>query len=182
MAEVSNRTKRLVGEITVLLTLTYVWGVRSPTVSTTSVKAGVLKQVVKADPDNVDVYRFLAEFYIKTGRNQEAADALRQVVRIQPYDARAWMILGDIQAECGHNDDALAAYRKAAELRLDNPQAHYQLGQAYLKIGEEDLALEEHKKLKKLDEQLANDLFDRIQGQPQGPRRSTGHLEPSGPE
>ena len=182
MAEVSNRTKRLVGEIAVLICLTYVWGVRSPTVSTTSVKAGVLKQVVKADPDNVDVYRFLAEFYIKTGRNQEAVDALRQVVRIQPYDARAWMILGDIQAECGHNEDALASYRKVAELRLGNPQAHYQLGQAYVKIGEEDLASEEHKKLKKLDEQLANDLFDRIQGQPQRPRRSTGHLKPSGPE
>ena len=132
MAEVSNQTKRLVGEIAVLICLTYVWGVRSPTVNTTSVKAGVLKQVVKADPDNVDVYRFLAEFYIKTGRNQEAADALKQVVRIQPYDARAWMILGDVQAECGHNEDALAAYRKTASLRLDNPQAHYQLGEAYL--------------------------------------------------
>jgi len=171
MAEVSNRTKRLVGEVAVLLTLTYVWGVRSPTVNTTSVKAGVLKQVVKADPDNVDVYRFLAEFYIKTGRNQEAADALKQVVRIQPYDARTWMILGDIQAECGHNEDALAAYRKTASLRLDNPQAHYQLGEAYLKIGEGDLALQEHKKLRELDERLANDLFDRIQSKPQGPKQ-----------
>ena len=56
MAEVSNQTKRLVGEIAVLLCLTYVWGVRSPTVNTSSVKAGVLKQVVKADPDNADVY------------------------------------------------------------------------------------------------------------------------------
>ncbi len=171
MAEVSNQTKRIVGEIAVLVCLTYVWGVRSPTVNSASVKAGVLKQVVKADPDNVDVYRFLAEFYIRTGRNQEAADALRQVVRIQPYDVRTWMILGDIQAECGHNEDALAAYRKVAELRLDNPQAHYQLGEAFLKIGEEDLALGEHRKLKKLDEQLANDLLDRIQSQPQRPKQ-----------
>ena len=63
MAEVSGRTKRIVGEIGVLIFLTYIWGVRSLAVDTSSVKAGILKQVVKVDRDNVQAYRFLAEFY-----------------------------------------------------------------------------------------------------------------------
>jgi len=162
MAEVSNRTKRLVGEIAVALCLACIWGVSSPMVSTSTVKAGVLRQFVKADRDNLDAYRFLAEFYIKAGRHEEAAHALKQVVRLRPNDADAWMMLGDIQSACGHHEDAMAAYQQVANLHVDNAQAHFQLGDAYLKVGERDLALEEHEKLKPLDKQLASDLLDRI--------------------
>ena len=162
MAEISKQTKRIVCEIAVLIFQEYNWGVNSPAVSSNRVKAGVLKQVVKAEPDNIDAYRFLADYYIESGRKQEAAHALRQIVRIKPNDAHAWMMLGDICSDCGRHDDAMAAYRHVANLQIDNPQAHYQLGEAYLKIGEKDLALEEHKKLKSLDKQLANDLLDHI--------------------
>ena len=169
MAEVSNQTKRIVGEIAVLICLTYIWGVSSPNVSANSVKAGILKQIVKADTDNVDAYRFLTDYYIKSGRNQEAADVLKQVVRIEPNDTDAWMMLGDIHSDCGRHEDAMAAYRQVANLQADNAPAHYQLGEAYLQMGDKDLALEEHQKLKRLDEQLANDLLDRIHGQPRKP-------------
>jgi cytochrome c-type biogenesis protein CcmH/NrfG len=171
MANVSKQTKRLVGEVAVLVCLMYVWGVSSPASRINSVKASVLKQVVKADPDNVDAYRFLAGYYIESGRYQDAADAQRQVVRMEPNDAQAWVMLGDIYSNCGHNEDAMAAYRKATNLYTDNAQAHYQLGEAYLRMGEKDLALEEHRKLKVLDEQLANDLLDLIHRQPQGPEK-----------
>jgi tetratricopeptide (TPR) repeat protein len=162
---VSNKTKRIVGEIAILIGLTYIWGVKSQVVSASRVKAGFLRQVVKAEPDNVEAYRFLADYYIESGRKKKGADALRQVVRIQPYNAHAWMMLGDTESDLGHHDAALAAYRKVANLHLDNAQAHYELGQAYLKIGEIDLALEEHKKLKKLDRQLAGELLDSIHSQ-----------------
>ena len=139
MADVSQQTKRLVAEVTVLVCLTYIWGVSSPTVGIDSVKAGVLKHVVKADPDNVDAYRFLASYYIESGRYQHAADALRQVVRMEPEDAHAWVMLGDIYSDCGRHEDAMAAYRQATNLHADNAQAHYQLGEAYLQMGEKDL-------------------------------------------
>ena len=158
----SKQTKRIVGEIAVLICVSYIWCVKSQVVSAGRFKAGVLKQVVKAEPDNVEAYRFLADYYIETGRKKKAANALEQVVRIQPYDIHAWMTLGDIQSDLGHHEEALAAYRKVANLYLDNAQAHYQLGRAYLKIDEKDLALEEHKKVKRLDKQLADDLLDQI--------------------
>ena len=165
MAEASNRTKRLVGEIALLVCVTYVWGVRSPSVSKAGVKARVLKHVVKADRDNVDAYRFLADFHVKAGNHKEAAGALEQVVRLQPDDAASWAMLGDIQSARGRHEDALGAYRQVARLHVFDAQAHYQLGDAYLRIGEIDLALQEYEKLKEVDEHLANDLLDRIQDQ-----------------
>ena len=165
MADVSKQTKRLIGEVAVIVCLTYVWGVRSPTMCMDSVKAGVLKQVVKVDADNVDAYRFLTSYYTESGRYQDAADAQKQVVRMEPYDAHAWVMLGDIYSDCGLHEDAMAAYRKATSLHADNAHVCYQLGEAYLQMGDKDLALEEHQKLKILDEQLANDLFDLIHQQ-----------------
>jgi superkiller protein 3 len=164
MAEISNRTKRIVGEIAVLICLGYVWGVNSPAVTKSRVKAGYLKQVVKAEPDNVDAYRFLADYYIQTTNYQQAADALKQVVRLEPRDSHSWMLLGDMHSICNNHDGAMAAYRQVADLHTDNAQAHYQLGVAYLKVEEKDMAKEEYKKLKKLDKQLANDLLDQING------------------
>lgn len=165
MADVSKQTKRLIGEVAVIVCLAYVWGVRSPTVCMDSVKAGVLKQVVKVDPDNVDAYHFLTSYYIESGRYQDAADAQKQVVRMEPDDAHAWVMLGDIYSDCSLHEDAIAAYRKATSLHTGNANVHYQFGEAYLQMGDKDLALEEHQKLKILDEQLANDLLDLIHQQ-----------------
>jgi len=167
MADVSNQTKRLVGEVAVLVCVLCFWARSSQTMYIDSVKAGVLKQVVKADPENIEVYRFLAHYYIKLGRYDEAAEALSQVLRIEPDNADSWKMLGDLYSDCGRHEEAMAAYRQAANLQADNPQARYQLGEAYLKIGREDLALEEYHKLKVLDEQLASDLLNLFNQQPQ---------------
>lgn len=168
MAEVSNRTKRLVGEIAVLICVLCFWARSSQTMNIDSVKASVLKQVVKADPENIEVYRFLTHYYIKLGRHEEAARALSQALRIEPDNADSWRMLGDLYSDCGRHEEAMGAYRQAANLETDNPQVHYQLGEAYLKIGRKDLALEEYQKLKDLDEQLANDLLNLIDQTPQG--------------
>jgi tetratricopeptide (TPR) repeat protein len=171
MAEVSKRTKRIVGELAVLICLAYFWGVNSPNIDRSRVKAGVLNQVVRADRDNVDAYRFLADYHIRLGDNQKAVHALEQVVRIEPDDARAWMMLGDLRSDCGAHEDAMAAYQQAANLQTDNAQAHYQLGEVYVQLGERDLALEECQKLKRFDEQLANDLLDVVNGKPGRPKQ-----------
>jgi len=168
MAEVSIQTKRIVGEIAVLICVLCFWARSSQTMNIDSVKASVLKQVVKADPENIEVYRFLTHYYIKLGRHEEAARALSQVLRIEPDNADSWKMLGDLYSDYGRNEEAMAAYRQAANLETDNPQAHYQLGEAYLSIGRKDLAFEEYQKLKVLDEQLAKDLFNLINQMPQG--------------
>lgn len=164
MAEINKKTKRIVGEIAVLIGLAYVWCVNSSAVTLDRVKAGYLKQVVRAEPDNVEAYRFLADYYIESARYKKAAAALTQVVRLEPNDTHSWRLLGDMHSISNNHEGAMAAYRQVANLHTDNAQAHYQLGLAYLKVEEKGMAKEEYKKLKKLDKQLANDLLDHING------------------
>ena len=44
----------------------------------------------------------------------------------------------------------------------DDADAHYNLGNAYLCLNDRDSALEQYKILKKLDTELANELFNKI--------------------
>ena len=162
MGDIAKRTKRLVAELAILVCLICIWIVRSATIDIDSVKAGVLKQVVKADTDNIDAYRFLAGYYIEADCYEEAVDAQRQVVRLEPNDAHAHVILGDAYWECGRHEDAMAAYRQAVELHVDNAQVHFHLAKAYLKMGDKNSALQEYKILKTLDEKLADELLDHI--------------------
>lgn len=163
MSDITKQTKLLVAELAVLVCLICIWIVRSATVNIDSVKACVLKQVVKADTNNIDVYRFLAGYYIKLGCYEEAVDAQKQVVRLDPNDARAHIVLADAYWECGHPEEALAAYKQAAKLYVDNAQVHFNLAEAYLKMDDKDSALKEYKILKTLDEQLADELLELIQ-------------------
>ena len=158
MAEITKRTKRLVAEFTVLACIICVWVVRS-SFDINDVKAGVLKQVVKADSDNADAYRFLAGYYMDSGSYEEAVKALKQVVKIEPNDSYAHSMLGDAYWNCGRYEQAMAAYKQAMKLHIDDPHVRYQIALAYFKMGDKNSALEEHEILKSMDEELANELL-----------------------
>lgn len=158
MAEISGRTKRLVGELALLICIFCVWCVKSQAFDTTDVKACVLKQVVKVDSDNLEAQRFLAHYYMDSGRYEEAAKALRQVVRMRPNDSAAQTMLGDAYWHCGCYDKAMMAYKQAMKQQVDNPYIHYQVGQAYLRMGDKDSAREEYEALKDMDKDLAAKL------------------------
>jgi tetratricopeptide (TPR) repeat protein len=162
MGEITNRTKRLVAELTVLVCIVCVWVVKSETLNIDDVQAGVLKQVVKADHDNADAYRFLAGYYMDSGSNDKAIEASRQVVRIDPNDAYAHSMLGDAYWNCGRYGEAIAAYKQAMKLHVDDPHVRYQIALAYLKMGDKDSAMEEYELLKDMDEKLANELLGHI--------------------
>jgi tetratricopeptide (TPR) repeat protein len=159
MGEITKRTKRLVAELTVLVCIVCVWVVRSETFDMDDVKAGVLKQVVKADSDNADAYRFLAGYYMDSGSYEKAVEVLMQVVKIDPNDAYAHSMLGDAYWNYGRYEEAIVAYKRAMKLHVDDPHVRYQIGLAYLKMGDRDSALEEHEILKTMDEELANELL-----------------------
>jgi tetratricopeptide (TPR) repeat protein len=159
MGEITNRTKRLVAELTVLVCIVCVWVVKSKILDIDDVRAGVLKQVVKADSDNADAYRFLAGYYMDEGSYEKAVETLREVVRIDPNDAYAYSMLGDAYWGYGHYEEAIVAYKQAMNLHIDDPHVRYQIALAYLKMGDKDSAMEEHKILKDIDKELANELL-----------------------
>ena len=165
MSEISKRTKRLVAELTVFICIICIWVADSKTFDIDDVKAGVLEQVVKADSDNADAYRFLAGYYMDSGSYRDAVKALRQLVETEPNDAHAHSMLGDACWNCGRYEEAIAAYKQAMKLHVNDPHVHYQIGLAYLEMGDKDSALEEYEILKNMDEELANELLALIRGQ-----------------
>ena len=159
MREISNRTKRLVAELTVLVCIVGVWIVKSQTFDVNDVKAGVLEQVVKVDADNADACRFLAGYYMDSGSYEKAANVLRQVVKIDPNDACAYSMLGDAYWNCNRYEEAITAYKQSMVQNVKDPRVHYQLALAYLEMGDKDSAMDEYKILKGMDEELANQLL-----------------------
>jgi tetratricopeptide (TPR) repeat protein len=163
MREITNRTKRLVAELTVLICIVCVWFIKSDTFGIDDVKAGVLEQVVRADSDNADACRFLAGYYMDSGSYEKAVEVQRQVVKIDPNDACAHSMLGDAYWNSGRYGEAMVAYKQAMKLHVNDPHVHYQIALAYLKMGDKDSALEEYEILKSMDEEkLANELLGHI--------------------
>lgn len=159
MHEITNRTKRIVAEMTVLISIFCVWVVKSATFGIDDVKAGVLKQVVKTNPDNIEAQRFLAGYYMDSGSYEQAIGALRQVIRLDPNDSNAHSMLGDAYWHTCRYEQSMAEYKQAMKLQVDDPYVHFQVAQAYLKMGDKDSALEEYEALKKMDKGLASQLL-----------------------
>ena len=162
MEEISKRTKRVIGELGVLICVLCFFFARSTIVDMNDARAGVYEHLVVAEPDNAEAYRFLAGYYMNLGAYEKAIKALKEVVRIEPNDSSAHSMLGDAYWNCGHYEKAMLSYKRAMKLQVNNPMTHYQMAKAYLKMGDKDSALEEYEILKGLDEKLANELLTYI--------------------
>ena len=89
--------------------------------------AVVCQLVLRADPDNAQVWAELAGIYFEDEAYEDAIDAYRKVVALlsRPKDkAIVWHRIGVAYSRLGDRDSAVVAYRKAAE--LDPGTAAYQ--------------------------------------------------------
>jgi len=62
----------------------------------------------------------------------------------------------------GKHEEAIKSYKQAIRLDPDYRDAHYNLGAAYLGLNDRGSAMEQYKILKKLDTEMANELFNVI--------------------
>ena len=62
----------------------------------------------------------------------------------------------------GNYRDQKSAYKKAIRINPDFAPAHYAIGQAFLQQGDKAAALDEYKILRKLDDEIAEKLFEKI--------------------
>lgn len=95
------------------MSLACFWAFKSGAVDIDGVKAGVLRQVVKIDPGNIDAHRFLADYYDYSDRYEEAIRAYKETVRIDPNDLHAQLNLAFACDSLGRFEEAAQAYREA---------------------------------------------------------------------
>jgi Tfp pilus assembly protein PilF len=120
------------------------------------------KQAVRIDPDYASAHHNLGVAYRKTGRNEEEVESYKQAIRIDPDLAIAHYNLGVAYGNLGKYKKAKESFKQAIRIDPDYKSAHYNLGITYLQINDRGSAIEQYKILKKLDTEMANELFNHI--------------------
>jgi len=92
----------------------------------------VFRDILKANPANVNAMRQLAVSYWQGKKRLDDAEALlRRATQAAADFTGAWLTLGALLMETNKYMDAIAAYKKATELQPGTAQAWVGLGNAY---------------------------------------------------
>ena len=158
--EKSTKSRFLKAQLAVVVCIFCIWLIKSGTVDINGVKAGILKQVVKIDPNNADAHLFLGDCYADLYHYEEAIRGLKEAIKTNPNDTTQYSELGDLYSYLEYNEDAITSYQQAIHIEPSIAETHYKLAIVYLKTDNKDSAWEEYKILKSLDEELAKELFD----------------------
>lgn len=91
------------------------------------------EKLVAVDPNNIDGYTYLSNFYRAEKNNDSLLWAYKNMTRLQPNNDRFWLEFGRIQAEKELVEDAKISFGKAIEVSNDenSPLAYLALGDIY---------------------------------------------------
>ena len=120
------------------------------------------ESVVRINPQAQNAYYNIGVTYTKQGQYALAAVAYQKAIDIHPEFPEAIFNLGVVYGELGNARDEMQAYKKVIRINPDFAPAHFAMGQAYLQQGDKSAALDQYKILQKLDDKLAEQLFEKI--------------------
>ncbi len=120
------------------------------------------QNVVDLNPKSKTALYNIGVASTKLGQYEQAVIAYKKAIDLQPEFVEALFNLGLVYGELGNIQDEMDAYKKAIRVNPDFAPAHYAIGQTYLKQGDKASALDEYKILKKLDNDIADKLFEEI--------------------
>jgi tetratricopeptide (TPR) repeat protein len=120
------------------------------------------ERVIRINPQAQNAYYNIGVAYTKTGQYDLAAMAYQKAIDIQPEFPEAMYNLGVVYGQMGNDKDEMSAYKMAIRINPDFAPAHFAIGQAYLRQGDKAAALDQYKILRKLDNVLADKLFEKI--------------------
>jgi tetratricopeptide (TPR) repeat protein len=118
--------------------------------------------VTRINPEAAPAYYNAGIAYSQLGWFEEAVRAHKKVVRLKPDFAPAYLAMGEALYRLKREPEGIGAYKEAIHADPDFAPAHFSLGTAMLLKGDKGGALEQFKILKRLDAELADNLFRRI--------------------
>ncbi len=102
----------------------------------------IYREILKADPENVDALHLLGVAVFQAGRGDEAAGFIERSLDLNPGNADALNNLGQVYEYLDRTDDAIDAYRKAVTTVPGFAPALANLGHALLERGETEEAVD----------------------------------------
>src|ERR1041385_3465408 len=95
----------------------------------------VLKDTIKANPNNAEPYQQLAFIYLKyLKRTDQAIDYATRAIALNPADAEGYQRLVEIEVAAGQEKKALEVLDRAAKVRSNDPAFWMRLGKLYMAI------------------------------------------------
>jgi tetratricopeptide (TPR) repeat protein/TolB-like protein len=95
----------------------------------------LFQQIVKAEPANVEAYRFLADTWDSEGRQKEAEETYKQALNIRPGYWPTYETLGNFYSIHQQYSLAEQVLLKGIGLASENPSLYYNLGANYFRQG-----------------------------------------------
>lgn len=91
--------------------------------------ATYFERAARANPGSADVHAYLAEFYLRTNRLQDAERSIRAALQLADNDARHWGVLANLLCYGFYRfDEAEQAFTQAHRLNPSMPQHPWSLG------------------------------------------------------
>jgi len=95
----------------------------------------VLKDAIKANPNNAEPYQQLAFIYFKyLKKTDQAIDYANRAIALNPGDAEGYQRLVEIEVAAGQEKKALEVLDRAAKVRSSDPAFWMRLGKLYMAI------------------------------------------------
>jgi len=113
-------------------------------------------------PDSAEAHNNLGNALADLGKLDEAIRHHRRAVQINPGYADGHSSLGIDLAQKGNLKEAIHHFAEALRIQPDHLHANFNLGKAYLQAGDREGALRQYEILKKLNANLANQLYRHI--------------------
>src|SRR6266545_3517438 len=95
----------------------------------------VLKDAIKANPNNAEPYQQLAFIYVRyLKKTDQAIDYANRAIALNPADAEGYQRLVEIEVAAGQEKKALEVLDRAAKVRSNDPAFWMRLGKLYMAI------------------------------------------------
>jgi Flp pilus assembly protein TadD len=101
----------------------------------------ILKQILKIQPTNANIYFQLGSIYKSKGQVDKAIISYQIAIQINPCHGDAYNDLGNSYQIKGQVDNAITCYQKAIQIDPNHALAYYNLGNIYLDKGQFDEAI-----------------------------------------
>jgi tetratricopeptide (TPR) repeat protein len=113
----------------------------------------VLKDAIKANPNNAEPYQQLAFIYMRyLKKTDQAIDYANRAIALNPGDVEGYQRLVEIELAAGQERRALEALDRALKVRSSNPNFWLRLGKLYVVILFKDDSQPKPEELKKTNE------------------------------
>jgi tetratricopeptide (TPR) repeat protein len=120
-----------------------------------------LRQILKHDPQNIQVHVDLAWVYLYTDDMEKALEELQIIHELDSEYDKAYYLKGAIYHRLEQWEDALENYNEALKSDINNPELHYDIANVFLKLNFPDAALKEFDVALKLSPETSAYQFGR---------------------